>query len=357
MSTLRWIHRWLGLAVLPVFIVTCLTGTLLVFQKPLLRWLVTPSAELPPNYDAADVASGLEHLSQHPAFRRDDLIKAPNPQEPYWTLSHRDGTKQLLDLRDFTLYSDRQWVLDVFEFIRHLHIELMLGLAGKIVLLILGCSALFFCISGIYLWWPMRRIYGWRWVLPPPSFWRLKWLLRFHSHSGITLVAILLISFTTSTTMMWRKVDFGMSTSEASAADETYAPVTPSQLATGLRIADLAVKDSWPTFIRTMPGDTPMAKIRVRMNGEWHPNGRTNIYVNLAQAKITRLQRVEDATPLQRVLNQMYPLHSGYGLPLFYAIIVFVGGAGALWLAVSGAINLLRREMSLKRRRQLSKMT
>ena len=340
--SLRLWHRWFGLTVLPILLVACVSGVLMVYQKAIVRTLVTPGAQLPPGYDIQTAADELQRLIDHPAFLADALIKAPNSQEPYWSLRHADGRRQLLSLGDLQVYQQGDGLLSAFEFVRELHIELLTGLAGEMVLLVIGFSALFLSVTGIWLWWPMRKAFKWQWVVPPPSHWQSKWWLRYHSHSGSILVPILLLVFITSSVMMWQKVRNALTTIEAPPVKQSTLKPAADEISRALLLADATVGNSWPTYIRVTPGSPAKVRIRVRLNGEWHPNGRTNILIDLNSQTVENLQRADAAFPLQKILNQMYPLHSGYGMPAIYTLLIFLAGVGGAWLSVTGALSYLR---------------
>lgn len=120
--------------------------------------------------------------------------------------------------------------------------------------------------------------------------------------------------------------------------------VTPSQW---LLAASTAVPDGWPTYIH-LPGDElTEASIRFRLPGEWHPNGRTSVTFDTTTGKATLSSRSDQVRPARKVLNQLYPLHSGYGMGWIYTLLIFVSGLAMLWLVVSGGISYLRRFRAL----------
>lgn len=335
----------------PIFLVTCLTGVSLIYQKVIVRGLVTPDAILPADYGIDQLTIDLEQLVHHPFFRGDALIKAPNSEEPYWWVRYPDGEKLLFRTGDLELYEFNYWVLPVFEFIRHLHIELLTGLAGEVVLLYVGAMALVLGLSGLWLWWPMRAGFHWRWVVPPLRRLKLKSFLRLHSQSGIVILPMFLLVTLTASVMMFQKVRNAINAEELKVVTAVSpASIDSGQLIAAVRLADATVGFSWPTYIRVVPGDTPLAKIRLRLDGEWHPNGRTNVFVDMEQQLVTTLQLVSEDTPGKKVLNQMYPLHSSYGMPFFYSLLTMLVGIGATWSIVTGTGSWLRRRLPGKER-------
>ena len=343
MAVFRVLHRWIGLSVVPIFFVTCLTGLALVYQKGIVRQMVTPDAVLPDQYGVQQVGAELEQLMAMPQFHSDALIKAPNAEEPYWWIRRPGGDKQLFRIGDLQQYEQGVWILPVLEFARHLHIELLSGLVGEVLLLYVGLMTLLLGFTGIWLWWPQRRGFHWRWVIPPRRRLKLKSFLRLHSQSGIVLLPMFFVVPLTASVMMFQKVRNALTAAPVVATEMVdYAEVSNGQIAAALKLSVDSIENSWPTYIRLLPGDVPTAKFRLRLEDEWHPNGRTNIVVDLGAMAITDLQDVRQARPLKQVLNQMYPLHSSYGMPLFYSILTALVGVGSLWLLVTGTGSWLR---------------
>ena len=339
----RW-HRWCGLAVLAFLLIAALSGALLVYKKELVRLLITPGAELPADYDAAHMARQLDRIVQQAEAGTLRLIKAPNRKEPYWTLTlaGRGGerTVQLLSSATLEPYRNNLWLLDGMAFIRELHTELLTGAAGEALLLASGVGGLFLSVTGLLIWWPTRRGFRWRWVLPRPM--PMRFVLHSHRHAGAVAAAILIAVMLTGSIMLWQKLVRPLlapapaTTLQTSLAGE----VAPSRW---LLAAAAAVPDGWPTYIRLPDGDRGEASIRFRLPGEWHPNGRTSVTLEATTGKMTLSQRSDEARPVRRALNQLYPLHSGYGMGWVYALLIFASGIALLWLGVSGGMSYLRR--------------
>lgn len=351
MGLLRWWHRWLGLVIVPTLTIAFLTGALLVYQKNLITGLVLRDAQLPAGYDIDSLTRELQQVLQHPLFQPEDLIKAPNAEEPYWSLRHGNGEKILLGLGNQEHLQQTDSLLTLLETVRHIHLELMAGTTGKILLLISAVLGVFLTVSGLWLWWPTRRSMRWYWVLPPPSRWKLKLFLRFHSHSGIALATMLAIVLSTSSVMMWRKVGntFTAPPTPVAVAESTraFSDTDVTAVAEAVALVVREIPHSWPTYIRL---DTPTdansgtsVRVRVRLQGEWHPNGRTRAQVNVHPLEIISLSRADAVSPGEKLLNQMYPLHSGYGMPALYQAGIFFTGMGGLWLVMTGTTSLVRR--------------
>jgi len=334
---IRW-HRYCALAVLLFVLLASVSGVLLLYKKPLLRTLVAEGAQLPLNYTQQQVQRELAQLAPEPGISQ--RLKAPNAEEPYWTRTLPDGSRQLLQIETLQPYTDCLWLVTAMEWVRQFHYTLLAGAAGEVVMLGVGLSLLFLLFGGIWLWWPARRGFRWRWVAPFPPVGR-RWLL-YHRHSGIVLVPTMVLSVATGTIMLQQKVWNLVS----AAPPETEEPVRSMPVNTGQTLSQLLQRGQqefpggWPTYLRT---DGTQARFRFRQPGEWHANGRNWVQVGTEQGEGLEVSRTEEASGTRRLLDQMYPLHSAYGLPGWYRLSMLVSGIGAIWLSVVGGLSWWQR--------------
>jgi uncharacterized iron-regulated membrane protein len=311
----------------------------------LVRLLIAPAAELPADFDQRQLATELDRIAQTVAPERLARIKAPNAEEPYWTLTDTAGDEQLRAIGSLTPYTDNLWLLKSLAIIRALHTELLTGLIGETLLLASGLAGLFLSITGLILWWPSRRSFHWRWVLPrrlPARQLRVS-----HLHVGAVMAGIVLLVTLTGAVMLWQKIVGPLLPPVAvSALPEKLEPAPTAAPSQWLRGASAVVADGWPTYIRLPTEADAQANIRFRLPGEWHSNGRTSVTFDTTTGAGTVSSRSDQAPPARKLLNQMYPLHSGYGMGGVYAALVFVSGIAMLWLALTGGLSYLRRRRS-----------
>lgn len=335
----RW-HRWIGLSCLIFLLAAALSGSILVYKKALIKWLMAPSAQLPAGYSIAEMESQLHTiLRSYPGEAR-DLIKAPNPEEPYWTLQGIDGSVQLLAMETLKPITENKWVLECLSFLRELHVTLLAGFSGKVILLVSGIAGIVLCVTGIVLWWPARKGFRWRWIFPLPV--KKNFLLHYHRHSGILIGLISLMVLITGSLMQWQKtVRPILPPVETSILDHSMQNL-PSEYARLLPVAHTYLPDGWPTYIRLPSAKGREASIRFRLPGEWHPNGRTSVTFETDPGNISITTRSDKVSPARKLINQLYPLHSAYGLNNFYAFVVFSSGIGIIWLGITGGANYFK---------------
>jgi uncharacterized iron-regulated membrane protein len=340
---LSW-HRWGGIIATVVLLVAALTAMPLVYKKHLIRWLVVPGETLPATYDIGRMGEELDLLAAKVPDIDTYLIKAPNPAEPYWMLTGADDHLHAYALGTVEPLVQNHWLLDALVVIRELHVELMAGLFGEYLLLIGALIAVALGITGAILWWPARKGFRMRWILPSPRQFKVQLLMQYHRHSGaLTSIMVVLVSLT-GALLLWQSLVFVLLPAQPfflqSQPMQNVASAQPSAL---LAHAAVAVPDGWPTYIRLGTEGVEQASIRFRLPGEWHPNGRTSVIFNLANGAVQVSERSDEASIGRRLVNQAYPLHAGYGMNEAYLLLVFASAVAMLWLGVTGLISYFRR--------------
>ena len=342
-------HRWLGVLALTVLLITAVTGALLVYQQPLLRLLVAEGAVLPDDYDGQMLLQELDRLAATLPTDGPVLIKAPSADEPYWTVRGSAGAPQLYAVGSLQRLDANPRVAEMLAFALRLHTVLLMGVLGEWLLLIAAAAGVTLAVTGLVLWWPARRGFRWRMVLPWPL--RRPMMLHYHRHAGVLAVAPLLVVLLTGAVMMWQILIRPL----LPPLVETVQPLPPSvvvmaatesALPSASAAAALAwaeIPDGWPSFIR-LPGEgNSQYRFRFRLPGEWHPNGRTSVILDLQAAELRVTPRADEVPASRRLLNQVYPLHSGHGMNSVYALLVFLAGLFLLWSCVTGFMSWWRR--------------
>lgn len=342
---LRFWHRWLGLVAILPLITAALSGTLLVYKKPLIRLLVTHNAELPANFSQRNLLTQIDHIELILAERGAIRAKAPNKLEPYWTITSADEQHLLLAVNDLTPYRSNLWLLDAFSFVHHLHTKLLMEKTGQSILLISGSFAIVLLISGVVLWWPGRKGFRWKFVKPWPF--KLRGVLQFHRHSGIVVFPVVLIISLTGSIMLWQKLVNPLLNPIAMQQVDKGRKTTPvpTSASRALTAAQQQIPDGKLTYIRFPNDKNDFYRFRFRLPNEWHSNGRTSVNVYARSNRIEVTPR-SDTVPWQySLINQLYPLHSGYGINGLYQLAILLGGISLAWLGFTGLVSYGRQKM------------
>ncbi|MBC3764469.1 PepSY-associated TM helix domain-containing protein [Neptunicella marina] len=342
---LRFWHRWLGLIAILPLITAALTGTLLVYKKPLIRLLVTHNAQLPADFSQQGLLTQIDQIETILHQRGAIRAKAPNEQEPYWTITSKNQQHLLLSIDNLTPYQSNLWLLDSYAFVHHLHTKLLLEKTGQWILLVSGSFALVLLISGCVLWWPGRKGFRWKFVKPWPF--KLRMVLQFHRHSGVVVFPVLFIITLTGSIMLWQKQVKPLLNPLAMqqlTAEHNAKPVKKSA-SDALALAQQQIPDGALTYIRFAKGDNGFYRFRFRLPDEWHSNGRTSVNVYAKSNRINVTARSDEVTWQYNLINQLYPLHSGYGINDWYQLFIMFAGLGLAWLSLTGLLSYARQKM------------
>lgn len=342
-TLLAW-HRWGGLIATLVLLIAAATAAPLVYKKQLIRWLVVAGETLPADYDLARMSGELDRLAQQVPGIDTYLIKAPNPEEPYWMLTGADNTLHIHAVGSLEAVQRNAWLLEFLRVVRELHVELMAGLFGEYLLLFSAIMAVALGVTGVILWWPARRGFRWRWVFPAWSRFKVQLLMQYHRHSGaLTSLIVTLVSLT-GVLLLWQSLVFPLLPPQP--VEQLTQPFSNAQQAAPSALfthAAALVEDGWPTYIRLSRDGNGEFSMRFRLPGEWHPNGRTSVTISLLTGEVKRSERSDAAALSRKLLNQAYPLHAGYGMNHVYVLLVFVSAIAMLWLTISGLVSYCRR--------------
>lgn len=345
-ATLSWLHLWAGLVVGTLFAVVGLSGSVLVFHDDLLR-MQHPQLEGHEPIADGEVLAGI--LSRW-APEGLGSLHLPEPHGsglPVWQAYFDDGHRAYFAPEDGALLLEREVTRDPLLFLADLHIHLLGGEAGHQVLGVVGWIGLGLLLSGLYLWWP--RFGTWRAHLkvhngPPVRRW-LTW----HRSAGVFLLPLLLLSTLTGVGMVYhagfRAVLTGMfgggepPAAPVAVAASDVAPDWPSILAK----ANAALPDARLT--RTSPAEpgSDVIAFRARAAGEWHPNGRSLVYVDRAGHQVLLAHDATDQAYGAKLTEAIYPVHIASVGGDWFRWLTFLGGLVPAFLLVTGFLFWRRR--------------
>ena len=366
---LRTLHLWIGLSAGVAFAVFGISGTVLTYQPELLRWQ-HPELFAQPAPDDATIALGLARLAAAPppGVSGGDL---PRAATPYWQLFTADAGRLYMDAGASRVLlertTDNDWVL----WLRDLHTHLLGGHTGEEVAGVLGLLCLFLLGSGIYLWWP--RLGSWwphlRWFAQPPVRRWLSW----HRSLGTLTLPLLLLVTVTGVAMIYSG---GVRVLLGAVLPDAPDPIPPAMLSAGhpsptgravggegphpqgAGAARASTTTDWNTLLgnaRAALPDADLARVsfprngeprlvfRARSRGEWHPVGRSLVWMDTASASALGASDATALSPASRASHAVYPLHMGaVGGPL-YRHAVALSGLLPVFLLVTGTLLWLRR--------------
>jgi uncharacterized iron-regulated membrane protein len=348
------LHRWLGGTFGVLLAVLGVSGALLVHKD---LWVGVPGARDAQVQDTAALIAAVETMMADPenrprsinfATRTFGLDRLSYEGEAG---AYADQAGRIVERWDSQWERPEIWLFD-------LHHHLFNGDAGETVAGIAGLAGLLFVVTGLILWWPLRRSFEFR--LLPKSASRFP-ILRHHRDCGALLAPVLALSLVTGTIMVFRPVtDLVLGPGAAAEVEESLKAPPP-------RGAKLAQSPDWRGMIETarrihpdaevrilsLPrADSGLVTLRLRQPREWLPNGRTTLWF---AADTGELVAARDALALParaQAYNALYPLHAAKvgGLP--YRLLMTVSG---LTLGLFGTLTVWTFWFSRRPRRPVAR--
>ncbi|HEX2166513.1 MAG TPA: PepSY-associated TM helix domain-containing protein [Longimicrobiales bacterium] len=341
----RQLHAWIGLAMSLLLFVLALTGSALVYKEAYWRAvypeLRAPAPQLGPAdharaIAAADAAFGLNLNS----------VKLPEPGVSAYHLYLHDG-EAFLSSVDHRIIDEWRPPERVMSFLFDLHAHLMAGDAGERVGGVISLLGVFLALTGTVLWWPARRTFSLRNLLPRGTS---RHALRvWHRDLGIVSTPLLLVLLLSGSALVFYATAGRMLNAMFGDAPQlTTAP--PADAGPPVALADSAmlalVEQAFPgarlVFYYPPRDGIGYNEFRIKQPCELHPNGRSYLYLNAAGEVLAKSDPC--VMPVgERTLHASYPLHSGKTESGLYKFAVFLGGVILAVLSLSGAVTYVQK--------------
>jgi uncharacterized iron-regulated membrane protein len=216
-----------------------------------------------------------------------------------------------------------------------LHHHLLMGHDGEIIAGWLGLAAIAFVVTGTMLWWATRHSFQWR--LLPARLTRPS-IIRHHRDIGVVVALPLLLLAITGAMMVLKPLANGVLaplSPAAAVADWQAKPATgsfaPPHWPALLARAESVFPQAMPRMLiwPKRPGEA--TQIRLRQPSEWHPNGRTTLWL-AGDGTLLQSRDAGTAPRAIRAQHALYPLHSarlaGSPLALPLRLVLTIAGLG-----------------------------
>lgn len=344
-GALSLLHRWLGGLVGLGLAVLGLSGAILLW-KP---WWVGV-AQLPRAATAAEqlaIVSAAQRLGAgHVTLPSAEfgVAQAGLPDGGGAYLAH-DG--RLLARWDNVWERPETWLFD-------LHHHLLMGHEGEIISGWLGLAAILFVVTGLILWWPTRRTFQWRAL---PARLTRPAIIRHHRDIGVVLALPIVLAAATGALIVLKPLADAvlapLSSRTAVAAWQAPPPAAAPAMAEWLLLLAAAQRrfpDADARIIVWPKTPDGSVQIRLRRAAEWHPNGRTTLW--LAGDGRVLMARDATAAPLAlRAQNALYPLHAarmaGSSLALPLRLLLTLAGLGLALLGSLAVVSFWNRRLAV----------
>ncbi len=352
---LRLIHLWLALVLGALVVVVCVTGSIIVYEEELDRLLLPAffarSTTGPTGEPGTDIALSriVEAARQHrPEARVGHLDFRHLPEGPVIVsmkgsatgpieLSIDPVTGEILGERS------RHHFLGV---VRGLHIDLLAGDTGYVVVGLSGVVILVMMGSGLYLWWPRN------------GRWRLGLTLKrgasphrrnfdLHRIFGFYTFVPMLVAVVTGVILVFPGDTIDIILSEPYEQRPPIRAVDPVKKVDLDRVIPLA-REQIPhgeVLLIHMPGEVrPLFSVSFRSFANGHPRGRSYVHIYPDNGEIRWAKATRNASLTYQIRWEwLVPTHSGDVAGHWGKVPILLAGLAPLGLMITGVLMWLRR--------------
>ena len=349
------LHRWVGFPLGILFTLTVLSGIVTGFDDLLDMLKGYPASQV--TLSDREMTLGIDILAQRHSGARQ--IALPNETQPVFTVIMRG--ERYVYASDLTLLhhevSDRN---GFFPFVLRLHRNYLLGrqetagLSGAEWVAWVGLISLAISLLGIYLWWPHKRTFKLKRLVPTNN----KASSYYFSHltAGIVTVGFILRFAITGAGITYRAIAQSLLLPEP--ASQT-SPAQPVYVSTGWKHAISTAKSVFPdgelvsvsmsAGRRTPPEYANAAQFRFHTNGDWFGLAGSVVYIDKINGAYLGHQAFADYPAGQQVYELLLPLHTGRGLTPLYLVIMLTAMSLTLVMVVAGITSFVRKKSKLEK--------
>ncbi|MES2537751.1 MAG: PepSY-associated TM helix domain-containing protein [Pseudomonadota bacterium] len=338
------IHRYLGLVLGSLLLVSGLTGSAIVFKAPLDAWLNPELIRVTPRQDRVALDQILTSVRQALPNEQANVVFMPDSPAQALEIWFKDSDlRAYVDPYTGAVRGVRHATHSLMGFLVDLHIHLLSGETGEQVMGWSGLGAIVLSLLGLWLWWPKagrwKQAFSVKWQAAPVRIW-----LDLHKLAGVMICGFLILTAATGASLALYDIFTEPALIAFTGEGTRRAP--PASRKTGGMAAPLApmLAHSASLFpdgqitrvsLPARPGVAVM--VRMRLAGEIHQFGRTFIWFDQYDGAVLRVDNALLANRATRIQSWLYPLHTGVygGNPTRWLQVVI--GLSLTLLTLSGA--------------------
>ncbi|MFC7538122.1 PepSY-associated TM helix domain-containing protein [Sphingomonas sp. GCM10030256] len=330
---LRSCHAWSGLVLSLLLAAMATSGTVLLFKDDFRR-LALGATTAHPTGDSQRLG-GIANAAK--ARFGDDLrsIRFASTDLPVHEAVLANGGAYLdADGRAVRIWTGKRPLDLLVEF----HHNLFLAEAGRAALGVVATFLTVMIVSGLILWWPVRRT--WRARAWPRSA-RRKEMIAVHRDVGVLITPILLITALTGIVISWPALiqplfDFsrkpGVIDTRSAGSVDWRGP---------LQSASAAVPGAAIRSLNFGTGNKPKL-LRLRHPEEWNSQGLSFVWFD-GVGKIAKITDTHSERRSAHAYGMIFPIHSGQTPQPLFRILLAISGIGLLLISLFGATAFARK--------------
>lgn len=366
------LHRWLGFPLGLVFLVTFGTGCLTAVDEVITRIdhsIYYGGYEFQ-STSLVDDARMLTTITEGKEAIR--MVVMPTPATPYYQLVTRNATWTYgIDDRNQTDYRTAANE-GFFHTVLNLHRQLLLGreglwgVDGKVYVAWVGLMSLLLSLLGIWLWYPSRKTFSAKAVVPLGR--KRKHFYYSHMTSGIVVVIVILLLAVTGAAITYRELaqqllgvkrDQG-TTGEGRVIDpgwQSWLAVTYGQMPPGSRLETIRFPRQSEKGRRQnteakgfdKQSEIQLLEFRFRAPGDWLTLPLSQVKIDKQSSKLIATKLYGQQTLGGKIYAILVPLHTGRQLPVVYVLGLLVMSLLGSVMVMSGLVSFIAKKRKWKK--------
>lgn len=326
------LHRYLGLALAFVLVVSSASGAAIVFSDPIDAWLNPTLLQVTTQTERVGVDAMLVQLQQALPGMKVSTVYVPHAPELAWEFWFHGDQAMRAYVNPYTgdILGFRGATDSLMGFLVDLHIHLLAGETGEQLMGWAGLGAVLLSLLGLYLWWPKagrwKSTLSVKWHAAPVRRWR-----DMHKVVGACSLGLIVLTAMTGSLIALHEVVaeplLAVLTGERMrqvaprslgrpGVDGKLAPIGPMLEAAraefrGARLSRISIPSD--------PRGT--VTLRMQLQGDVHQFGRSFLWFDQYDGRLLKTSSIRKANLASRIQNWFYPLHTG-----------FYGGTATRWL-------------------------
>ena len=315
------LHFYIGISVGAVLVVSGITGSLLVFGRDIDKSVNAHLTSVPIRESRASLSaieSDVKDLYPDASIPYINMPRVAGESIEFYLSTGETFPIVYADPYTGAILGVRDQHSMLFEWIFAIHTGDIGGETGEWVVGTGAIVLLLLSLSGIYLWFPGRRKLRRGFRINTRNGTK-RMVYDIHSVVGfyasvllvLTSVSAIYLIFHDATASFINLITFSPSATAPSRTEPQKEPGKLLALDDAVDIAQKALPGSQISYILppTEP-DVPFA-VRAKLPEEWHPNGRSVVYLNQNSGEILHIENALNAPLGTRIANALYPLHIG----------------------------------------------
>ena len=361
---LKKIHRWLGFPLAVLFFITVVSGFLVGFDDALEVFNDYDQNYIPVTLEEQAVA--LEKLTTQGINYRQIIL--PSPSTPFYQIRARGEriTYRIDDLHEIEHYKNNSD--SFFSVMLRLHRNYLLGreglfgIPGSEYSAWVGLLALLISIIALWLWWPLRKAFRLRDLVPNST--KRKDFYYSHMTAGIIVFIAIIIFSLTGAALTYRSV--------AQSLLNVDVPSTQ-----GVRQTPLYTTANWQNWLRVAQAEIPdghlqriqaprrrgggneeenenlvntrnALEFRFVTSGDWLGMAGSKVLIDTERSALVGSLRFADQSFGNQIYNMILPLHTGRNLSKNYLVVILVFMLITAVMLVSGFISFIQKKRNYR---------